>query len=240
MTLEFLSPGAAAGIPASSPLEAALRAAGARFEERHGWRVPVDFGSPEAEVEACRGGVGIADRSAMGKLELQARPEALAGVLRRLLPEGPPRPGDIALLDGARLWLASADRALAVCEPEATAGVRALLSEGSGGVVELTAGLAALELRGPLARRLLERVTAIDARPGSLPPGGVRAGMVARVPGVLLCLERDAVLLLVGAPEAPDAWEILLDAGLPLGLRPVGEEARALLRQPLEGAPARA
>lgn len=234
MTLEFLSPtpNGAAAPPAASPLEPWLRAAGARFEARHGWRVAVAFDSPAEEAEACRSGVGITDRSAMGKLEVQGRPGALDAVLRSLLPGGGPTPGQGARLGDSLLWRSSGDRALALCEPAATARLRSLLGDACGhspgcGLVELTAGLAAFELRGPLARDLLERLSAIDLRPDSLPPGGVRAGMVAGVPATIVGLEPSAYLVLVGAPEAPDAWEIVLDAGAPLGLRPIGEEARA-------------
>ena len=62
MTLEFLTP-----VPdavAASPIEPWLRAAGARFEVRHGWRVAMSVGDPAAEDDACRSGAGIADRSA--------------------------------------------------------------------------------------------------------------------------------------------------------------------------------
>jgi sarcosine oxidase subunit alpha len=220
MTLEFLSPVVDRAPVAASPLDPWLEAAGARFEERDGWRVAMDLGAPREETDACRDGVGIADRSAMGKLELSGRPNALTAIL------------DGLLVEDAVLWRSSPDRALAVCEPGATSSVRTRLQEACDaspgcGLVDLTAGLAAFELRGPLARAVLERLTAIDVRPQSLAPGGVRPGQVARVPAALFRLEPQAFLILVGAPEAPDAWEIALDAGAPLGLRPVGEEARA-------------
>ena len=231
MTLEFLSPvpgGGGATPPAASPLEAKLREAGARFEERDGWRVAAGFGSPAGEAEACRTGVAIADRSAMGKLELQGRPETLEAAIERVVTGGAPRPGELAAFGDGLLWRSSADRALAVCEPAAALGVRGLLEEARDGcaLVELTAGLAALELRGPRARELLERLTAIDVRPEVLPVAGVLAGALARVPAALLRPEAEAFLVLVASPEAPDAWEIVLDAGAPLGLRVVGEEAR--------------
>jgi sarcosine oxidase, subunit alpha len=237
VTLEFLSPvpggGPEPGAPlASSPLEPRLEAAGARFEARDGWRVAVDFGSPASELEACRAGAGVADRSALGKLELQGPPEALAELLAGVLPEGLPAAGESVDLDGARLWRSSPDRALAIAEPAATPGLRARLQSAcvdarGCALVELTAGLAAIELRGPLSRRLLERVTAIDVRVASLAPGGVRAGAVAELPATLLCLDRDAFLIMLGAPESADAFEIVLDAGAPLGARAVGERARA-------------
>jgi heterotetrameric sarcosine oxidase gamma subunit len=225
VTLDFLSP--VPGPTAASPLEPWLRAAGASFETRHGWRVAAALGSPDEEAEACRSGVGIADRSGMGKLELQARPDTLAAELERMLAGGGPSRGETARLEDGLIWRSSPDRALAVCEPGATERLRARLDGAGCGLVDLTAGYAAFELRGPVARDLLERLTAIDVRPAALPPGAVRPGVVARVAATLVCLAPEAFLILVSTPEARDAWDIVLDAGAPLGLRAVGEEARA-------------
>jgi glycine cleavage system aminomethyltransferase T len=77
VTLRFLSPIPDPQVPATSPLEPWLRAAGARLEVRDGWRVAASFGEVSEEVTACREAVAVADRSALGKLELQGRPEAL-------------------------------------------------------------------------------------------------------------------------------------------------------------------
>jgi heterotetrameric sarcosine oxidase gamma subunit len=244
VTLGFLSPVTDGDAPAASPLEPWLLEAAARFEARDGWRVAVSFGALEDELEALRGSAGIADRSPMGKLELQGTPEALGSLLAGVVPGGPPEAGETADLDGALLWLSSPDRALAICQPADTANLWDLLGALCGvsphcGVVELTAGLAAIELRGPRARELLERLTAIDVRDTGLPTGGVRAGAVAEVPATLLRPEDDSFLILVGAQEAPDAWEIVIDAGAPLGARPVGAEALARV-EPRRGALARA
>jgi heterotetrameric sarcosine oxidase gamma subunit len=233
MTLDFLTPsGTGGGVAAASPLEPWLREAGASFEEREGWLVATSFGSPDDELEALRTAAGIADRSAMGKLELQGTPDAIGSLLASVMPGGPPGPGETADLDGAFAWLSSPDRAMAVCEPAETRSVRDLLESVCSvsphcGVVDLTAGLTAIELRGPRARAVLERLTAIDVRASRLPVGGVRAGAVAEVAATLLRLDDEGFLVLVAAQEAPDAWEIVLDAGGPLGARPVGAEALA-------------
>jgi heterotetrameric sarcosine oxidase gamma subunit len=235
MSLGFLSPtGDGGGVAALTPLEPWLREVGGRFEERDGWLVATSFRPAPDELETIRLCAGIADRSAMGKLELQGTPEALGSLLASVVPGGPPAPGETADLDGALLWLSSPDRALAICSPAETAGLADLLESVCGvsphcGVVDLTAGLAAVELRGPRARELLERVTALDVRDSTLGVGGVRAGAVAEVPASLVRIEPDAFLILVGAQEAPDAWEIILDAGVPIGARPVGADALAQL-----------
>ncbi|HYY06887.1 MAG TPA: hypothetical protein VE997_09915, partial [Candidatus Limnocylindria bacterium] len=77
MTLEFLSAEAGAGV-ARSPMEREALAAGARMELRDGWNVAVDYGNVEAERAALRDGVGFADSSHLGKLELNAPLEELA------------------------------------------------------------------------------------------------------------------------------------------------------------------
>ncbi len=48
---------------ALSPMESAARAAGARLEERGGWRIAVAFGSPSVERARIERTVGFADRS---------------------------------------------------------------------------------------------------------------------------------------------------------------------------------
>jgi len=236
MSLGFLSPnGAGGGAIAASPLEPWLREAGARFEERDGWRVATSFRSAPDELQTIRVAAGIADRSAMGKLELQGPPDALSSLLTSIVPGGPPGPGETTDLDGALLWLSSPDRALAVCETADTTSLMGLLESVCGesphcGVVDLTAGLAGIELRGPRAGELLERITAIDVRPSSLVIGAVRAGSVAEVPATLLHPDDGTFLILVGAQEAPDAWAIVVDAGAPLGARPVGVDALVQLQ----------
>ncbi|HEY1238485.1 MAG TPA: sarcosine oxidase subunit gamma family protein [Solirubrobacterales bacterium] len=234
MTLRFTSPVAPGGPAASSPLEPCLIEAGARFEERDGWRVATSFRPAPDELETIRLAAGIADRSVMGKVELQGTPDAVGSLLASVVPGGPPQPGATADLDGAWVWLSSPDRAVGLCEPAGTTSLMGLLESVCDvsphcGVVEITAGLAAIGLRGPRARDLLERLTSIDVRPSALPMGGVRAGAVAEVGATLLRPHEDEYLILVSSQEAPDAWEIVIDAGGPLGARPVGADALAQL-----------
>jgi glycine cleavage system aminomethyltransferase T len=64
--LEFLSVGAATGAVAKSSMERAQREAGARFEEREGWLVPVTLPGEEQH-----GAVGVADLSHLSKYEVR-------------------------------------------------------------------------------------------------------------------------------------------------------------------------
>jgi heterotetrameric sarcosine oxidase gamma subunit len=235
MTLRFLSPTAAdTGPPASSPLEPCLLEAGAHIEERDGWRVATSFRVAPDELETIRVAAGIADRSEMGKVELQGTPDAVGSLLASVVPGGPPGAGETADLDGGLIWLSSPDRGLALCEASETTDLLGLLQSVCAdsphcGVLDVTAGFAAIELRGPRARDLLERLTAIDIRPSALPVGGVRAGTVAEVAATLLRTHAAVYRILVSSQEAPDAWEIVMDAGDPLGARPVGADALAQL-----------
>ena len=49
------------------------RARGASFAEIDGWQVPQHYGDPEAEYRAMREGVGIIDRSMLGKVTVTGR-----------------------------------------------------------------------------------------------------------------------------------------------------------------------
>jgi heterotetrameric sarcosine oxidase gamma subunit len=219
---------------ARSPLERHAREAGARFEERDGWRVATHFGKPEDELQRCHTSAGFGDRSALGKLELQAEPAELPG------------------LAGARLELSAAtrvedgwwcpltpERALRLVEPAGAARVRSRLEEAASGargpasVVDLTAGFAALSVVGPLAREVLARLTALDLRPAVTPPGAFRPGSVARVPGMVVCEAPNSYLLLVGAAHAHYMWTALSDAAGHLGGGPVGAVALARLEAPM-------
>ena len=199
MTLEFLSPDrtAADGPAARSLLERRARDAGARFVERDGWRIAAGFGDPEAEAERCRTSVGYADRSALGKLELQAEPADLASLAGAEL-----RPGWATRMDDGWWCPLTNRRALRLTEPAATRAERERLEAAGASVVDLTAGFAALAIVGPLAREIFARLSALDLRPESTPPGAFRPGSVARVPAMVVCEGTDRFLLLFGSAHA--------------------------------------
>jgi glycine cleavage system aminomethyltransferase T len=70
--LEFLSVGAATGAIAKSSMERAQREAGARFEERGGWLVPVAVLGEEQHTAA-----GVADLSHLSKYEVRPALESV-------------------------------------------------------------------------------------------------------------------------------------------------------------------
>src|SRR5436305_855696 len=117
--LDFLTPSAPAGadVLARSPMERLAGAAGARFEVRDGWNVPVGFGDAAVDAERIERSVGFADRSWLVKLEVSASAEAVAGLELS--------PGVAELRDGAWWCPVTSERVLVLGEPAAGGSLRA-------------------------------------------------------------------------------------------------------------------
>jgi glycine cleavage system aminomethyltransferase T len=204
VSLDFLSPAPSA--LARSPMEREAIAAGARIEQRDGWNVAVSFDGEERNLAT----VAFADRSQIGKLELQAEHGLELGKATRR--------------DGAWWCPTSHERALVLCEPDRTAALRAELGAGA---VDLTSAMAALAIAGPLARELFARFTALDLRPQVTPVHGFRPGSVARTPGAVLREDDERWLMLFGAALGSYVWTVVADAAASLGGGPVGVDALA-------------
>jgi glycine cleavage system aminomethyltransferase T len=202
VSLEFLSPAPSA--VARSPMERQALAAGATLEQRDGWNVAVRF-----EEEGGHGSsVTFADRSQLGKLELQGTHDLELGSATRR--------------DDAWWCPTSRTRALVLCEPDRTRELRDQLGDDA---VDLTSALGALTIAGPLARELFARFTAIDLRPHVTPIHGFRPGSVARTPGAILREAEERWLMLFGAALGGYVWTVVADAAASLGGGPVGAEA---------------
>jgi glycine cleavage system aminomethyltransferase T len=210
--LAFLTIGEAA---ARSSLAASAAAAGACFETRDGWEVATRFGDPDAERLACEQTVGWADVSHLTKWELQGSPEALDALEELPALED----GLAARAEGAWWCRATPARALVLgrsAAPEAGSSVH---------VLDVTSQLGALRIAGPLARELFARFCALDLRPQAAPPGAFRPGSVARTPGYVICEGPDRYLMLFGSAYGAYVWQVVSDAGMHLGGRPVGLDA---------------
>jgi glycine cleavage system aminomethyltransferase T len=217
--LDFLTPSApAAGdVLARSPMERLARAAGARFALRDGWNVPVGFGDAAVEAERIERSVGFADRSWLVKLEVSASADAVAGLELS--------PGVAELRDGAWWCPVTSERVLVLGEPAAGGSLRARADSLGGRVVDVTCGLAALALAGPLCRELLARFCAIDVRPAVSPVASFRPGSVARTPGYVLVEGEDRLLIMVGWALGQYLYEVVADAAEHLRGGPVGADA---------------
>jgi heterotetrameric sarcosine oxidase gamma subunit len=227
VSLAFLTPGAEA--VARSPMEREALAAGARIERRDGWNVAVSFGGQERR--ACRETVGFADRSALGKIEIQASAPELAAIVAVGTGGERLELGRATRAAGAWWCPYTPERALVVCEPADAAALRERLEEAAGAVqglasvVDVTTAQGALAIVGPLARDLFARFTAIDLRPRVTPVRGFRPGSLARVPGAILREAEERYLMLFGAALGRYVWTVVADAAERLGGAPVGVDA---------------
>ena len=222
MSLEFLSPSPSA--LARSPMEREALAARARIESRDGWNVAIGYDGAEAERERCRSSAAFADRSHLGKIEVQSGAGDLARIMDLQL-------GRAARTDDAWWCPFTKERALVLCEPPDTAAMRARLEDaaatfdGLASVTDLTAALGALTIAGPLAPEVFARFTAIDLRPQVTPLHGFRPGSVARTPGAILREGEQSWLMLFGAALGRYVWTVVADAAESLGGGPVGIDA---------------
>ncbi len=236
MSLAFLTPDAALARDAlaRSPMERLAVAAGARLARVEGWNVPNAYDEPTVEHARLSQTVGFVDRSSLVKLEIQAQPDALAGIVARAGGGLALEPGLAAHATGSWWCPVTPGRVLVLGEPAAAATLRADISQAADGasgtvsVVDVTCGLTALSLIGPQARELLARFCAIDVRPAVTPVAGFRPGSVARTPGYVLLEAHDSLLVLVGWALGEYLWQVVADAAAGLGGGPVGAEAHAL------------
>jgi sarcosine oxidase, subunit alpha len=101
------------------------------------------------------------------------------------------------------------------------------------GLVNLTGAMAAVNLAGPLSRRMLAPMTDIDLDDAAFPYLAVREGRIAGAPVRVLRVGFVGELgyeIHVPAGCAAGLWDALMQAGTPLGIRPFGVEAQRLLR----------
>jgi sarcosine oxidase subunit alpha len=101
-------------------------------------------------------------------------------------------------------------------------------------IANVTAAFAGVNIAGPKAREVLQRVcTDIDLSPEGFPYMGVRFGTVAGVRARLLRVGFVGELgyeIHVRASFGEALWDALMDAGKPEGIRPFGVEAQRVLR----------
>lgn len=213
-----------------SPLESLLRRAGATIRTEDGWRVAAHFGSAAGELSVCQRSVGLADRSHLGKLELQGDADSVAQVVGDVAERALGTTGTAAR--GARAWwcLLTPRRVLVLADSPDHARVRERLEDAaarapSATVADVTMGFAAIAVVGPAARQLLSRVSAADLSPSAWPEGDVRPITLGEVRSALLRDGDDRFVAVVGSAYAVGVWAALEAAGHPLGASCVGHEA---------------
>lgn len=202
-------------------------ALGAEMIEFEGWEIPAQFRSPEEELGKMRNGVGLADLSWIGKLEVR-------GAL----------PAPIAFdLPGGTIWHFSRGEMFVTCEPQDFSDVmeafqvwmaREFKSDASPiRVTDVTSAYASLLLAGPRSRDVLQRLTALDVSDDALQNlTGDRTGC-AHVHTTILredFADFPAYWLLVGREYGAYLWDALMHAGEPFDVRPIGTTAISMLK----------
>jgi sarcosine oxidase gamma subunit family protein len=208
----FISPAAVAAEAGHrpvlrSPMEHAHLAAGATLESRDGWQLAV---YPENGAD-----LWLADVSHLGKLDLRGTAEELDALTGGLEPGHAREDGGVWTL---RL---TAIHGYVICP----FGRVAELSRRIGpAAIDVTCGLAAVQLGGAAWREVWMRSSGVDARASRFPANRCLAGSVMRVP-TLVVNQGDRVLMLVGWEYGEYFWDAILDAGATLGIERVSAHA---------------
>ncbi len=211
-------------------------ALGATMTDHAGWQVAARFRSPDEETQQVQDGVGLADASWLGKLEVPGRGLDPAG-------------WETA---GATVWPLAAGDVLVTCEPPDTPAVLQALQDravplslgerpGEGSntapsslyVTDVTSVYAALVLTGPRSRAVLQRLTALDVSDPALPDLACARTGLAHVHATILRQDLGPVpayWLLVGWEYGAYVWDAVLHAGESFGIAPIGLEALHRLR----------
>lgn len=224
-------------------------ALGATWTDMGDWKRPLHYGDVAAECLAVHRAAGLIDVSTLGKLNVQGTD---AGEFLDWL--HPNRFSDLkvgrvryrAMLDDAGIILD--DGAVARLGPE-----RFLVSTTTGNidavdqwfgwwlaggprrvaVTDVTGQYAAVNLAGPNAREIMQRVISLDVSRQAMPYLAAAQGDVAGVPAIILRIGFVGELgyeIHVPADYGAHLWDALMDAGRDLGLRPFGVEAQRVLR----------
>jgi glycine cleavage system aminomethyltransferase T len=224
-----------------SPLEDALRRAGAVFTRRDGRRVAAHFGSPVGELAVCAGAVGLVDRSEIGKLELRGYPEAIDQIVSYLA-DGQLEPNEVLRVGRVHWCSASPDRVFALCEPCDSFALSERLHEAvrrtpGALLTDETDELAALALLGPAAPSVIAALGAWDLETVALPRPSFSALTLEGLPVFLLEESSARSLILVEREYAERLWDVLERVGRRFGLSCVGADAAerfAMIERQLE------
>jgi sarcosine oxidase subunit alpha len=226
---------------------------GASFTYQGNWLRPESYGDPQAEVRNVRTSVGIGDVSSLGKLDL--RGPDVAPFLEwlyvnrwRNLAVGSVRYGVLcdeggAVLDDGVVGRLADDRYIASTTSGGSERVarwmQYWLQVGSPTyrvvVTPVTDGFASLNVAGPRARELLERlVDDVDLANEAFPYMRVRQGTVAGVAGCFMWrigfTGELSYEIYVPAGYGLHVWESLFEAGADFGVGPYGLEAQRIMR----------
>lgn len=227
-----------------TPLYNAHLAAGAKMVEFGGWLMPVQYEGILKEHQTVRSAAGLFDVSHMGEIEVSgsgARPfiqKIITNDLSRLHPGSAlytpmchPQGGTV---DDLLVYQLEVDRYLLVVNASNTEKDYLWLTSQvpeDVTILDVSGQTGQLALQGPLALQILQKLT-----PVNLSEITYFNFVQGQVQGVHCLISRtgytgeDGFELYFAAEQAEILWQVILSAGLPEGLKPVGLGARDTLR----------
>ena len=214
-------------------------ALGAMMDDYDGWQRPSRYTSAEVELEAVREAAGLSDISPLGKFVVQG--SDVAASLSTILRGAPTEAGGVAEcsleradVNGHAPILVSrlADTELFVTSaPESASSLGASLSESLAGcahIVDMTSGLAAINVAGPASSRIIAKLTDLDMSSRSLLDLSCAQGMLAEVHAIIVRRDRGSLPsydIYFGRDFGEYLWEVMVEAGHEYGMAPIGVEA---------------
>jgi heterotetrameric sarcosine oxidase gamma subunit len=219
-----------------SPLNAVAERLGAHWLEVAGWRCAEDYGNPAAEVAAMRAGAGLADISQIGKIQIEGK--QAAEILAAAPGAWPEAVGDHIQVPAGDLYCLRPDLYFLSVRAGTEADVAGNLATAAAAradlvtVSDVTHGLAGIQLVGPRALDVMTRVCGLDFSPAAFPNQSARQSSVAKTRQLIIRRDHGSwpSYTMFGARSlAAYLWGVLLEAGRPFGLAPVGLEALSTL-----------
>ena len=223
--------------------------AGSRQMDMGEWKRPLSYLRPEMEWRAVRERVGLIDVSTLGKLEIQGHdaPQLLDLVYTHIfstLKVGRIRYGvvcgddGIILDDGTVSRLAEDHYYITTTSGniefvESWIEWWATISDFCAHVTNVTGDFAAVNIAGPKARQVLQKVTELDVSPESFRYMCCAQGEVAGIPARLLRIGfvgETGWEIHVPRGYGEYLWETLMEAGKEFDIMPFGVEAQRILR----------
>lgn len=217
---------------------------GAVFGEQDGWQVPLHYGSAVAEHRAVRRTVGLADRSYRGKLRFTGKDRItfLQGQITNDVQQLTESQGLYAALLTIKGKMVAdlelfqeGDAILIDLEPALTEKIRLQLSRyilaADVRIEDITEETAHLAVQGPAATDLLVKLFGEN-----LPPLSERSVVRRSFKGHPVTIIKtdytgeEGYDLLLPVADAPSVWNLLMEAGYGIGIRPIGFEALESLR----------
>ncbi len=223
--------------------------AGASQMDMGEWKRPFSYGPPATEWRAVRERVGLIDLSTLGKLDVQGKdaPQLLDMVYTHVfstLKVGRIRYGVICGEDGIILddgtvsrlaedhyYITTTSGNIEFVESwiEWWAGINDLCAH----VTNVTGDFAAVNLAGPKARQVLQKITEVDVSSENFRYMQYAQGEVADIPARLLRIGfvgETGWEIHVPWAYGQYLWEVLMETGAEFGITPFGVEAQRILR----------